>query len=166
MDIQVFEIESIGNDESLSCLKDVKRISDDWEGHQWGFRWRRVCGELMMRGSSLPAPKVSPGFRKRKCLETTSKNGFNLFTLHAKQFYPYINFKDDDCICQPCRHWQRWTGWEGRGAIWHSTPQTKLLVIRENGWMLIVHVKEGDGDGEIEYHEDYNDKDDDDNNKD
>ena len=32
--------------------------------------------------------------------------------------------------------------------------------------MLIDDVKEGDGDGEIEYHKDYNDKDDDDSNKD
>ena len=39
-------------------------------------------------------------------------------------------------------------------------------MVREKGRMLIDNVKEGDGNGEIEYHEDYNDKDDDDSNKD
>ena len=40
---------------------DFNNFWDDWKGHRWGFQGRRVFEEVMMIGSNLPDPIVSPG---------------------------------------------------------------------------------------------------------
>ena len=46
--------------ESIWCL--IVLVVGLWDNHQWGFRWRRVCGEVTIRGSNLLVTRESPVF--------------------------------------------------------------------------------------------------------